>query len=102
MYSHQVKAIQLGLAGNSVCVATPTASSKTLIFTSIAISHLLANEGTVVIALYPDKALLHDQKRKWTEAIHNTSLKLAIIDGGVETSQRILNAGVCRSIVSLG
>jgi DEAD/DEAH box helicase domain-containing protein len=90
LYSHQAKAIELGLAGNSVCVATPTASGKTLIFTSIAISHLLANEGTVVIALYPAKALLHDQERKWKEAIRDTPLKLAIIDGGVETSQRML------------
>lgn len=90
LYSHQAKAIELGLAGNSVCVATPTASGKTLIFTSIAISHLLANEGTVVIALYPAKALLHDQQRKWKEAIRDTPLKLAIIDGGVETSQRIM------------
>jgi DEAD/DEAH box helicase domain-containing protein len=90
LYSHQAKAIELGLAGNNVCVATPTASGKTLIFTSIAISHLLANEGTVIIALYPAKALLHDQKRKWQEAIDNTSLKLAIIDGGVEVAERIM------------
>jgi len=90
LYSHQAKAIELGLAGNSVCVATPTASGKTLIFTSIAISHLLANEGTVVIALYPAKALLHDQERKWKEAIRDTPLKLAIIDGGVDVPQRML------------
>ncbi len=88
LYAHQAKVIESGLAGQSVCVATPTASGKTLTFTSIAISHLLASNGTVILALYPAKALLHDQERKWKEAISGTGLKLAIIDGGVEVSQR--------------
>ncbi|MEY3807619.1 MAG: hypothetical protein RI893_595 [Pseudomonadota bacterium] len=90
LYTHQAKAIELGLMGQSVCVATPTASGKTLIFTSIAISHLLTHPKTIVVALYPAKALLHDQKRKWEDAINGTSLKLAIIDGGVEASQRMM------------
>lgn len=90
LYSHQAKAIELGLTGHNVCVATPTASGKTLTFTSIAISHLLNNEGTVIVALYPAKALLHDQKRKWKDSIRDTHLKIAIIDGGVEVSQRTM------------
>ncbi|MEI7869360.1 MAG: DEAD/DEAH box helicase [Candidatus Methylumidiphilus sp.] len=88
LYSHQAKAIEYGLVGRSVCVATPTASGKTLIFTSIAISYLLRSKGSVVLALYPAKALLHDQERKWHDSIRGSSLKLAIIDGGVEIKQR--------------
>lgn len=88
LYAHQAKAIQSGLAGRSVCVATPTASGKTLTFTSLAISSLLTSKGTAVLALYPAKALLHDQERKWQEAIQGTNLKVSVIDGGVEVSQR--------------
>lgn len=88
LYTHQANAIKLGLAGKSVCVATPTASGKTLTFTSIAISRLLASKGTVILALYPAKALLHDQQRKWKEALEGTGIQLAIIDGAVDVSLR--------------
>jgi len=36
LFQHQAKAIELGIKKNNVCVTTPTASGKTLIFTSIA------------------------------------------------------------------
>lgn len=88
LYAHQAQAIDLGLAGRNVCIATSTASGKTLAFTSIAISHLLESKGRTILVLYPAKALLHDQERKWKEAIRGTSLTLAIIDGGVDLSLR--------------
>ena len=88
LYTHQAKAIALGLEGRSVCVATPTASGKTLTFSAIAISSLLSNQGTTILALYPAKALLHDQERKWEDAARGTGLKITVIDGGVEVSQR--------------
>jgi len=88
LYSHQAKAIQSGLAGRSICVASPKASGKTLTFTSLAISSLLTSKGTVVLALYPAKALLHDQERKWEDAAKGTGLKVSVIDGGVEIPQR--------------
>lgn len=89
LYAHQAKAIESGLSGRNVCVATSTASGKTLVFTAIAISHLLVSRGRSILVLYPAKALLHDQERKWKEAISGAGLNLAIIDGGVEISQRI-------------
>ena len=92
LFLHQAKAIEYGLSGHSVCVATPTASGKTLIFTSIALSRLLtdrdAGERSVILALYPAKALLHDQELKWKEAINGTALNVGIIDGGVPTVKR--------------
>lgn len=88
LYKHQTKAIKLGLAGRSVCVATPTASGKTLAFTSISIHYLLQNNGSVILALYPAKALMHDQEQKWNEAITGTGLKLSLIHGGVDVSLR--------------
>lgn len=92
LYAHQAKAIDSGLRGCNVCIATPTASGKTLSFISIALSRLLVARDNktpeVVLALYPAKALLHDQKNKWREAIKNTDFRLAIIDGGVSMAER--------------
>ena len=89
LYSHQAKTIEFGLSGRSFCIATPTASGKTLTFTSLAISHLLKSKGKTILALYPAKALLHDQKLKWEQSTKGTNLKVSVIDGGVEISQRI-------------
>ncbi|BCT66582.1 DEAD/DEAH box helicase [Nitrosospira sp. NRS527] len=88
LYAHQAKAIESGLTGRNVCIATSTASGKTLAFTSIAVSHLLVSKGRAILVLYPAKALLRDQERKWKEATNRTGLRLVIIDGGVEVSQR--------------
>lgn len=89
LYHHQALAIQLGIDGGSLCVATPTASGKTVIFTSVAVSLLLENPGTVVLALYPAKALIHDQERKWLEATKYTELETVIIHGGIPKQSRI-------------
>lgn len=89
LYFHQAKAINAGLQKKNVCVATPTASGKTVIFTSIAISHLLKTQKSgAVLALYPAKALLHDQEKKWKEAVSGMDIKVIIIDGGTEVSKR--------------
>lgn len=88
LYNHQAMGIFLGLQGKSLCVATPTASGKTVIFTSIATSILLSKPGAVVLALYPAKALIHDQERKWHEAIEHTGIETVIIHGGVARSLR--------------
>jgi DEAD/DEAH box helicase domain-containing protein len=88
LYAHQAKAILAGLARRSVCVATPTASGKTLIFTSITLSRLLASPGSVALALYPAKALLRDQVRKWEAAAKSEGIEVGVIDGGVLVNQR--------------
>lgn len=88
LYVHQAIAIGSGLDGRSVCLATPTASGKTLTFTSVCVSLLLDDPGSVVLALYPAKALLHDQLQKWRQAVDGTSIQVGIIDGGVEITFR--------------
>lgn len=89
LYSHQAIGIKIGLKGMSLCISTPTASGKTVIFTSIATSQLIDKPGTVVLALYPAKALIHDQERKWHEATANTGIETVIIHGGIPKSSRI-------------
>lgn len=89
LYSHQSIAIEAGLNGASLCVVTPTASGKSTIFTSITLSTLLDEPGTVALALYPAKALIHDQEKKWREMSAGTGIKSCIIHGGVQKGSRI-------------
>lgn len=99
LYAHQAIAIRKALDGRSICVATPTASGKTLIFTSVAVSMLLEHSGSVLLALYPAKALLHDQQRKWESAVKESGLTIGIIDGGVDTSLRAQILSSCRIVL---
>lgn len=99
LYAHQAIAIRKALDRRSICVATPTASGKTLIFTSVAVSMLLEHSGSVLLALYPAKALLHDQLGKWESAVKDCGLTIGIIDGGVDTSLRAQILSSCRIVL---
>lgn len=88
LYKHQAEAIQTGVAGKSFCIATPTASGKTAIFTSIVVDRLLKNPEERVIVLYPAKALIQDQRGKWAQAVYGTDLAVNFIDGSVDTGLR--------------
>ncbi|NLF71483.1 MAG: protein kinase [Candidatus Anammoximicrobium sp.] len=61
LYTHQVKAIQSGLDGKNVVVATATASGKSLCYQALA-AHLLAESpDSTVLYLAPINALVMDQ-----------------------------------------
>ena len=81
LYSHQAKAIDLGIQSKNICVTTPTASGKTVIFTSIVLSKLLENSASVALILYPVKALIHDQTEKWSNMLKNTNIVSSVIHG---------------------
>jgi len=92
LYSHQSEGIANGLEGKNVCVCTNTASGKTRIFTSVAISHLLNFPNSVVLALYPLRALLQDQAIKWREAALDAGLDstlVQVIDGSIPIKERM-------------
>lgn len=88
LYQHQVTGIELGLAGSDVCLATPTASGKTVVFASIVLSRLLATAGATALVLYPARALVSDQAAKWTALADACELDVEIIDGGVDVKER--------------
>ena len=67
LYSHQSAAIQEALAGNDICLATSTASGKSLVFQTVACHLVLSDPGSLVIAIYPARALVQDQLQKWKE-----------------------------------
>ena len=73
LFEHQVRAIELALAGRDVLVATPTASGKTLAYLAPVLQALIASEGAArSLWLFPTKALAQDQSRglnRWIEAL---------------------------------
>lgn len=88
LFSHQAKALALAMSGASICIATPTASGKTLVFTTYTISRLLQSPGSVALALYPARALIQDQLARWQEAAAATGISVGIIDGGTPMQDR--------------
>lgn len=88
LYSHQTQAIAAALRGENLCLCTPTASGKTLVFSAVVTSLLMAHPGRKALALYPAKALIHDQQLKWTAACQELGLKVALIHGGVPGHER--------------
>lgn len=88
LYSHQVNAIQTAIDGNDVCLATPTASGKSLVFMTVAADLALLEKRKRVLALYPIKALIQDQKAKWQAMFTPLRINVGFIDGSVDPSQR--------------
>lgn len=94
LYSHQAAGIAAALEGHDLCVATSTASGKSLVFMSVA-AHALCLDGQArVLVLYPARALIQDQIEKWRGLLDRLALRVGLIDGGVPVSER---AGVLES-----
>ena len=89
LYLHQAIAIDALLGGENVTLSTPTSSGKTAVGVAYAM-HLRATgaERSKVVAFFPAKALVHDQKRKWDELALETGLEVGILDGSVPMDAR--------------
>jgi len=88
LYAHQAKAVEAALAGRDICLATPTASGKSLVFMAVAV-HLVRSDPSVsVMALYPARALIQDQIGKWGSLLEPLGIRFGYIDGGVPTNRR--------------
>jgi ATP-dependent helicase YprA (DUF1998 family) len=98
LYSHQAEAIAAALNGEDVCLATSTASGKSLVFMATAMHELLQDPHARVLVLYPARALIQDQLAKWTTMLSRLGLKAGFIDGSVPQAERnqIL---LCRRVV---
>lgn len=88
LYVHQVEAIQSILDGSDVCIATPTASGKSLIFMASAGDSILTSPNSKVLALYPIKALIQDQVAKWKQMFDPLGISIGYIDGSVPMHDR--------------
>ena len=92
LYSHQEQAIDLILKEKNVCVVTPTASGKTLIYNVPVINTILNDLKSKALYVYPLKALAHDQfgtVMEFQKGLFNENHFLAsIYDGDTTQYQR--------------
>lgn len=88
IYAHQAEAIEAFLGGQDVCLATSTASGKSLAFMTAAVHLLLTQPRAAVLALYPARALIQDQISKWRAQLEPFGIPFGYIDGGVTTELR--------------
>ncbi len=93
LYSHQSQSITSIINGENVCLATSTASGKSLVFITAAADLILKNPDSKILALYPMKALIQDQLDKWKDTFSAHNLNFGYIDGTVSVKHRknILN-----------
>lgn len=88
LYAHQADAIAAILAGEDICIATPTASGKSLVFMAAAAHALKTRPDARILALYPAKALIQDQLGKWQDLLRPLHLAPGYVDGGVPVARR--------------
>jgi DEAD/DEAH box helicase domain-containing protein len=88
LYTHQACGIQTALEGHDVCLATPTASGKSLVFMALAAHQIKSDPHARVLALYPARALIQDQLDKWREVLADHHVVPGYIDGGVPMKER--------------
>jgi DEAD/DEAH box helicase domain-containing protein len=90
IYAHQHCAIDEFLHSKNVCLATGTASGKTLAFTIAALESLHEAPNARVLALYPQRALGNEQQRRWNAALKAAGLNESAgrIDGSIPASRR--------------
>jgi DEAD/DEAH box helicase domain-containing protein len=99
LYSQQADAIEAAVDGEDLTLATSTASGKSLVFMTVGLHFLLKNPSAVVLALYPSRALIHDQMEKWVQSMEPFGLSPGQIDGGVPVSERLPILGNHRVIL---
>lgn len=90
IYLHQKEAIKNLMNHENVCLATGTASGKSLVFYTAAVEHLIRNPKSRIIAIYPLKALGKEQEDRWRSFLHAAGLDVNVgrIDGQVNMMQR--------------
>lgn len=90
IFHHQEKAIKHFLMGRNVCLATKTASGKSLVFYACGIEQLEKNPSSKIIAIYPLKALGKEQEERWKSALKDAGLNVIVgrIDGQTPLSAR--------------
>lgn len=90
MFEHQARAIEEALGGRDICLATSTASGKSLVYQVVA-AHLVrvGQHGARVLALYPARALIQDQLEQWSKTVAPLGVRVGYIDGGVPVERRV-------------
>lgn len=97
LYTHQRQAVDAVLAGENVCVVTPTASGKTLCYNVPVLNRLMINPDARALYLFPTKALSADQVKELQTTVEELDVRIGTytFDGDTPASARkaIRNAG---------
>lgn len=83
----------------NVVVTTGTGSGKSLIYMTEAVQRILTEPDARVLAIYPQRALNADQKRKWLDMTRAAGLpdeKVAMLDGSTPLNLRSFMLGQSR------
>ena len=90
LYTHQREAAEAVLAGEHVCVVTPTASGKTLCYNLPVLNRIMSNPKSRALYLFPTKALSQDQVNELTGTIDELGVKIGTytFDGDTPASAR--------------
>lgn len=91
LYAHQRQAIDLVTQGHNVLLTTGTASGKSLAYQLPALARQLNDPAATVLALFPTKALAHDQALAFSRLASRAGLPLGSVasyDGDTPTGQR--------------
>ncbi|HUW62376.1 MAG TPA: DEAD/DEAH box helicase [Candidatus Bathyarchaeia archaeon] len=90
LYTHQAEAVEAVLAGENVCVVTPTASGKTLCYNVPVLNRLLENPEARALYLFPTKALSQDQVNELKGTIDDLDVRIGTytFDGDTPASAR--------------
>ncbi len=90
LYTHQAQAVEAILAGEHVCVVTPTASGKTLCYNLPVLHTLLQNPEARALYLFPTKALSQDQMHELKSTITDLEVQIGTytFDGDTPATAR--------------
>ena len=103
LWEHQHRAVAAALGGDDVCLATSTASGKTLVFQLAAIEAITGHADACILALYPTKALGEEQEARWAKAMKAAGFgdgAVARIDGTISAGDRLHACKHARVIVA--
>jgi DEAD/DEAH box helicase domain-containing protein len=103
LYAHQREAIDAIGSGENVLLTTGTASGKSLAYQLPALSRQLSDPAATVLALYPTKALAHDQARSFSPLALGAGLphdSVASYDGDTPSGQRQQIRSRVRSLIT--
>ncbi|WP_053958970.1 DEAD/DEAH box helicase [Sulfobacillus thermosulfidooxidans] len=92
IYLHQHDAIWAAVIKKQhLCLATGTASGKTLPFMITAMNILSLDPKAKILALYPTKALGYEQEQRWRESLQRSGLPIQVgrIDGDIPSARRL-------------
>ncbi len=90
LFTHQYKAFCEVMQGTCVILCTATASGKTLAFSLPLVALRSENPKATALAIYPTKALSHDQKKTFEALGDETGINLApaVYDGDTPRNER--------------